>query len=190
MEKIGLRIDEVMWRVFVYVVWFFEGEFVNMDQKIFVEMADDSDPHRERNGYMIYDQYVRFENAKGYKFIGGFGKKCNNYPGEVFSSDFLLIKLGKNFEGKEAEIIKDSEYFRNSLFVTLESGHFSVGPRFDLNDSLFSRSIMSEYVVRNMKVDPDHVTLSCNPIVIESLLYNEKFVDYLAKIAINYIQNR
>lgn len=190
MEKIGLRIDEVMWRVFVCVVWFFEGEFTQLDQKIFVEMADDSDYHRSRTGSMIYDQFVRFENAKGRKFIGGFGNKCNSYPGEMFSSDFLLISSSENFAGKEVGMIEASKYFCNSLFVTFKSGAFASGPNVSLSAELFSEKILSQYIARKMKIDQDHVSMSGGPIVTESLLFNNDFVEYLAQIAINYIQNR
>ena len=84
MEKMGLTIDEVMWRVFVSIFWSLGGQVINLKKPLWVDVSSDFDYHI---GSMIYDQAVRFENKKGGNFIGGFGKKCNSYPGERFNSD-------------------------------------------------------------------------------------------------------
>lgn len=189
MEKIGLTIDEIMWRVFVSIAWFFEGQVTDLNKQIWVEVGSDFDYH---TGSMIYEQIIMFGNTKGSNFIGGFGKKCNGYPGERFNSDFLLIKVDEDIKNDELlaeKKVKRSTYFKNSLYVTYKSGSFTIGPNISLNKDLFCENNLNRYIARNMEINPDHFSLSGEPIITNSILFKSDFVDYLVDATLDYIQS-
>jgi hypothetical protein len=97
---------------------------------LWFEIADDSDHHRERRGWMRYDS-IDILTMEEQQWVVGYGVKSGSYPGDRFSRDILAIPT-QPFKSKDSielarEVLKKmrkthSEYFTNSLIVAMSDG--------------------------------------------------------------------
>ena len=158
------------------------GRMIILDESPWAEIADDSDGHRERKGYMKYSR-VFVTRIKGHAWILAFGEAVGGYPADPYGNDITALHLGRErvfdtdqeFLKEVSEKLGESEYFSNSLILTMSSGAMS----FNKPSSWFNyampaiRDIAPQLVAEDPKFDREHLSLSTlSPIVTSSAKYN------------------
>jgi hypothetical protein len=185
-KEIGITIDKIMQKVFMATVNFFNRREMDLENGVDVVIADDMG----LTGCMVFNKLYILENEKNNKFIAGFGKKCGNYVGNQYGSEFMLIKLEDNFDDNGWSIIKQVEFskcFKNSLFFT-QSGEFMVGENAQLMYLHIHRNDIEQFIVKPDK--NSEIILNGQPVIEEiPILYDKGLVDYLAEAVKKYIQS-
>jgi len=98
---------------------------VVFQHRAFAEIADDSDWHRTRKGYMGYDK-ADLLRLDGKVWVIARGEACGSYPAAPYDSEILALRFElKREDGKRktkaqtrnelSDAVAGSTYFRNSL---------------------------------------------------------------------------
>lgn len=157
--------------------------------KVLTEIADDSDPHRIRTGYMSY------ENARAFQFNGKLwvvarGEACGSYPAEPYDSEVMALefplqgRITKAAQSKLAIKIEESSYFRNSLVCGMADGHLAVNGqgRFGKQMHDLLRPHLQDFVAQEPEYDRSIVLISTLQYpTIRRMLYKPEFSDFLAE---------
>ena len=152
----------------------------------YAEIGDDSDGHRERKGYTNYESAALI-NISGKEYLIALGKKFGSYPADPYDCDIFAAPfngLGKSDEEmleRAGDALRRNDYFEQSIIVTMATGSLGIRPDGDFGSRI--RPIIEReagaFVAQNLEVDPNHVTLSLQPIVISSMKYKPEFVAFL-----------
>ncbi len=156
-------------------------------KKVLSEIADDSDWHRHRTGYMGYEK-VNIIKIKGNKWVLGLGKKCGAYPGNQYVGDIIALDIKNEKEINKKSIeeiakqIDKGEYFRNSLIVGTRDGGLEAFKKSKLSMKLLEivESKGEDYIAREAKVDVTKIMVdTLSPVVRQGMEYKPEFVDFL-----------
>lgn len=149
------------------------------------EIADDSDWHRTRVGYMGYDK-VRFFNFNNKSWLIGNGKSCGAYPARPYDSDILALELAVNQSPDEVceQFQKNiSSYFRNSLLIGMNDGVLAVDGRFSKRMDSLLRPRFKEFIAEIPRYNKEVISPDTHsPINTSSMKYKPEFADFLAEI--------
>lgn len=125
---------EILPKTFAKLVSRMKGEKISTTS-CSTEIADDSDWHRTKIGYMTYTNIYQTP-----KWVLGLGYKTGSYPGDVYKQDILAIPI-KDVENHDINsVIKQASYFKNSLIVLIEGSLLAIS-----KNSFFSTSEDSEF---------------------------------------------
>lgn len=110
-------------------------------------IADDSDPHRSRTGYMSYEA-VRVMTIGEKQWLVGCGEKTGDYPGDQYAADVIAVKANSVLpvsDEEAAEAIKrqvrlgvNNMPFSKSLVIAMSDGRIAF-PRFGIGTKLAER---------------------------------------------------
>jgi len=149
------------------------------------EIADDSDWHRTRVGYMGYDK-VRFFNFNDKSWLVSNGKSCGDYPARPYDSDILALELAVNENpDKVCEQFQKniSSYFRNSLLIGMNDGVLAVDGGFSQRMDSLLRPRFKEFIAEMPRYNKEVLSLdNLSPINTSSMKYKPEFADFLAEI--------
>jgi len=142
-------------------------------------IADDSDWHRTRRGYMHYKSVV-FCGFNSKTFALGLGEAGGSYPAEPYYNDIIVLELSP--ETTEEELQKEiaySDFFRNSILIGLKEGGIGAGRR--AKEKLKALDF-SSFITQHKEVDSRYLSLSTlGPVVTQPTLWKEELVGYLAE---------
>jgi len=151
------------------------------------EIADDSDYHRTRTGYMAYKSVGLFKlNNKTWAITKG--EAAGDYPADPYDSDITAIEFephNKTDEQMQKELydsIQESSYFINSLIHSMSNGELatSKGKFCGCMSSILNSSIY-EFIAQMPEYHPEYLSLSTlSPFCTRQTLYKNKFADFLA----------
>ena len=153
-------------------------EEIIFPERMLVEIANDSDGHRHKIGYMGYDS-VLFIKTEEKGLVIGCGKACGSYPADPYSRDILLLKVPLIEESPEqlSEIkrcMEISDYFKNSIIVAMANGYFGIQKENEL-----PLPDLSEFVVQEAEINPDVIHLDLRPVYKKSMGYKQELVDVI-----------
>lgn len=156
-----------------------------LEGKPTAEIANDSDWHRTRIGYMRYETAKLFQfNDKTWAIARG--EKAGSYPADPYDSDILALEFST--EGKSEEQIKEeleekisrSGYFINSLVFGLADGRISANKNSPFTEKLFQLlSDISKFIAQKLEHDEELFYLDLRPAVSKEMRYTPEFVAYL-----------
>jgi len=98
---------------------------------VLAEIADDSDWHRTRTGYMLY-RSAKIVDIGGRRWAIARGESSGDYPARPFDSDIVAVsvppgrKVDARLKAEVMEAIRRSSYFRSSLVVAMADGNLVV----------------------------------------------------------------
>lgn len=154
------------------------------------EIADDSDWHRTKIGYMKYESANLFQ-FNGKKWVLSRGEKCGSYPAKPYDSDITALEPSE--ENPTTSYVRSklesSCYFRNSLIFALADGNLTIGTSSSFFENPFEKRMkemleprLPEFVVQTPEYDTDMLLASTlqHPVTKE-MLYRPDFVDFLTE---------
>jgi hypothetical protein len=145
------------------------------------EIADDSDWHRTRKGYMRYESLDLIKLDRAWWCIGN-GKKSGSYPAERYDSDIIAVKINKTNTPYVIERVASSRYFENSPVYAMADGNLCIGKGFkdDMLERL--RPKIEQYIAQNPEYDSQYLLLSTlqHPVT-KHMLYKPEFAGFIAK---------
>lgn len=158
-----------------------------LPEKVTSEIADDSDHHRTRTGYMGYET-VRFFNFNNKSWLIGNGKACGDYPARPYNSDILALELDFN---KNSKIIHNNfqknigSYFRNSLIHGMSDGMLASSEHGRFTNAMMTllkpriEEFVAEWPKYNVEIlDP---STGFRPVNTSAMKYKLGLVDFLAE---------
>lgn len=157
-----------------------------LPERVTSEIADDSDYHRFRTGYMGYER-IKFFNFNNKSWLIGNGKSCGNYPARPYDSDILSLEfvVDKNPD-KVYKQFKDKigSYFRNSLIYGMTDGNLAVS-----REGRFAKQMMDllipkieKFIAEEPKYNEEILSLdTLKPVNISPMKYKPELVDFLAE---------
>ncbi len=153
---------------------------VVFENNVSTEIANDSDWHRIRKGYMKYDSADVF-TFNGRDWAVGRGERSGSYPSRPYDSDiiaFLVEDVPEKTEEKIGDEIKQGTYFRNSVLVGMSDG--SLKGKDGMKSLLEHRMqgmIASEIEVNSKLIDPN----TLGPVVRKPYAYKHQAVDIVTE---------
>jgi len=167
------------------------------DMQPSAEIADDSDLHRTRKGYMHYVSAGLFQFG-GRTWAIGVGTASGGYPARPYNSDLLALEFVVDWESKEqltemlATEIRHSEYFANTLFFGKSDGLLAISKEGRFSNVVWERlaPVAEEYLVQKPEYDTRVVLASTlqHPTT-KQTLYKSTFPEFLAKTIEDVLAN-
>ncbi|MFH1452237.1 MAG: hypothetical protein ABIF88_03635 [archaeon] len=163
------------------------GGAVDFRDKVLTEIADDSDHHRTRKGYMEYPGTGIFDYG-GKTWAIAHGENGGGYPADRYNSDLLALELATKertaVEIREelAEAIRQSTYFENSLLFGFSDGNLAMSRtgRFSgrLKDRIFPH--IDGFIAQRAEYNHEIILASTlqHPVT-QTIRYKPEFVDFL-----------
>jgi hypothetical protein len=163
---------------------------LHFPEGVCTEIADDSDWHRTRRGFMRY-RSAKVVRLGGKRWVLARGEKSGSYPADAYDSDIIAIRIadqGKvdaKLVDQVAQSIREGSYFKNTLVCGLADGRLACYER-----SLFAkpmaerlRALLNRLIAEDVKRDERYLSLSdLQPIVTSSMKYRPEAVRILAEI--------
>lgn len=166
-----------------------------LDKRLCLMIADDSDYHRSRSGYMAYHT-LRITQFGGNQFLMGLGYKAGDYPGKEFAGDIIAVPssipsdvINNSPREKLTQLVKETfyhlagDFFRPSLVIAMADGRL-VFPESTLGYNLWEtvdtrvRELVAGNCVRDGRL------LSCAtlaPVVCQPAEYKREVVGVLVE---------
>lgn len=119
-----MKAKEVLVRAFQEVLPNLDAERIELVKPIRTLIADDSDHHRIRRGWMRYDELYRTRVASRTIFLG-LGEPEGSYPAAPYHSDVLLAVYDEDPETLDVvreDITRKGYFFRLSFLIATNSG--------------------------------------------------------------------
>lgn len=190
----NLSVRELLDKTYENLEKKFEHRIITFPKPALAEIADDSDWHRSRTGYMKYKQANVFE-LNGNEWAVAIGRACGSYPAEPYNTDLSAIKT--NTEGKLEEEIQEeirrgfnrSIYFTNSLVYGMSDGSLAVGKESPFKDKILEalRPQIENYLAKPPQYHDRFVTMDLRPVVTARAEYKPEFADFLAETIIKVL---
>jgi len=167
-------------------------------------IADDSDDHCTRQGFMRYDSVILI-NLGGRVWAIGKGKAWGDYPARPYDNDILVLALGEDDSLKNesnqkiAETIMElissylwSSSFQNSIIIAKNSGCLFGGRKLGrIMDQLISSKIPS-FVKKRPEVREGYVTVEVGgifPALKSSIKYKKQLASLLSQTIIQILSD-
>ena len=162
---------------------------IDFPSQVTTLIADDSDWHRSRAGYLGYT------SAREFQFDGKFwiiarGEKCGSYPADPYDSDILALEFsleGRETKAVERELVKkigESQYFSNSLVYGMADGNLAINERGRFGKQMIEllRPRINKFIAQEPEYDQEVLSLSTlRPICKKSVKYKPEFASFLAE---------
>lgn len=164
----------------------FRGEQIILSNRAMSEIADDSDNHRNRTGYMGYNSVVLVKIGEK-NWALGFGVAGGGYPADPYSSDIIALSIspdGKSDEELTQEIyraIETTSYFHDSIICGMADGRLFLKENAHFGKKMMGilQSRIRDYIAQSLEIDPTLLYMDLRPIVKSSMKYKPEFVDFL-----------
>jgi hypothetical protein len=98
---------------------FAQGNEIALEPPVDIVIADDSDGHRRKRGYMTYRALfpLKFGNTDVMLILG---TKTGDYPGDAVAGDLGIVRLGKPDEADKA--LREVSDLSHTLVVAMQDG--------------------------------------------------------------------
>ncbi|MDD5192652.1 MAG: hypothetical protein PHH54_00545 [Candidatus Nanoarchaeia archaeon] len=157
-----------------------------LPEEVRSEIADDSDYHKIRTGYMGY-KTVTFFNFNNKSWLIGNGKSCGAYPARPYDSDILALELDIAVfpERVRSEFQENvGSYFKNSLMYCMTDGMLAISKHGKFNKSMMNllRPRIEEFIAEEPKYNEEIISPDTHmPVNISPMKYKPEFADFLAE---------
>lgn len=165
-----------------------DGQKINLPEEVLIEIANDSDYHRERVGYFSYKSAVLID-IKNHERLMAFGKKWGDYPADRYDCGIIAVSFsGRNKSeeriiGEIKELFESISYFRYSLIVAMADGQLTVSRK-----GFFSQRVLSalkpkinSFISQKLEIDHRYIEMDGRPVVKSPIMYKPEFGDFLYK---------
>jgi hypothetical protein len=154
------------------------------------KIADDSDWHRTKIGYMKYESANLFK-FNGKNWVVARGESYGDYPARPYDSDITALEPSE--ENPTSNYIRSklasSCYFRNSLIFSLADGNLGVGTNSPFFENPFEKRMkemleprIPDFVAQKPEYDTGALlTSTLQHPVTKEMLYKPDFVDFLTE---------
>ena len=185
-KSIGLSVGGLLEQIYEILEKTLVCREIKFPGTVRVEIADDSDYHRNRTGYMCYDSVILFKN-NGKTFIIGRGKACGQYPADPYNGDIMVLEFPmENIEIDSSDGLYElkqemirNDYFSSSVIVGMSDGRLIPGRK-----KISSPINISEFIVQNLEINEDVINMDGIPMIRKPVRYKQA----LAKIIANSIK--
>lgn len=197
----NITIDELLRRTYSNLSTKLPNQELTLAEPLYLEIADDSDDHRIRKGYMEYKKANIIETS-GKTWLIGLGKAYGSYPSKCYNHDILTIELPNKQEfinelkswAKEGEYhfksqtgerfveeIWRSFYFRNSIIYGMDNGSLNARVKSRTGMKLMEalKEMQKNGIIKKNKLE---FIENESKISIPSKEYNPKFSIILAEV--------
>ncbi len=179
-DPVGLSVGQLFRKVFDALQQRLEGETVVFERPPRAEIADDSDWHRSRTGYMVYE--AAFLATIGNDlWLFAFGNQTAGYPADPYAAELLgrKVRADENESPEErqqrlSETIGEASYFSNTFFVGMADGRIAGTNYRYSQSSLEHLGLLSEDdIVQDLEHRTDVLHADLRPVVSQARRYNE-----------------
>jgi hypothetical protein len=160
---------------------------IALENEAFSVIADDSDWHRSRTGYMKYNKADVFDFGKSWAL--GIGEKAGSYPARPYDSDIIALELSQcepmQIQKEIGEKIAASSYFENSLVFGYADGNLGINKegRFGNRMMQLIKPKVPEFIAQRPEYDESVIELSTlRPPVTREMTYKPKFADFITEV--------
>ncbi|MFA4999132.1 MAG: hypothetical protein WC519_00055 [Parcubacteria group bacterium] len=189
LEKQPISSTDLILKTWEKMVSDLKGKIISLPTDPTAEIANDSDVHRTRIGYMRYT-HVALVKVQGENFLLARGIKHGQYPAEPYDSDLTACPLNEEdltddeaeFLAKANDVLSYSSYFAHSLVFTKMDGDLMV------SDSHFARSVIQKVqtigpglVAVQPEYGDDLLSTTLTPVVNRTTKYYPEAPEKLAK---------
>ncbi|XOB40906.1 MAG: hypothetical protein ACKKMW_02455 [Candidatus Nealsonbacteria bacterium] len=162
-------------------------------------IADDSDYHRTRQGFMRYDSVVLI--SLGDKFWAlGKGRSWGSYPARPYDNDILVLGLDNSQKDESTQKIAEkmidwirwSHGFSNSIIAAKNSGSLFVGSNWAEIMTALLESKLPDFIKKGLKTYEGYVTLEVDgimPAIKSSVKYKKKLAKFLSQTIIQVLSD-
>lgn len=170
---------------------------IEFQEPALAEIANDSDWHRTRIGYMEY------ENADLFKFNGNewalaIGRACGSYPADPYDTDITAILCNskeKEQEDTQKELMRGfrcSSYFRNSIVYSMSDGSLAINKESKIGNRFLEivKPKIAEYVAKGPEYHGRFMTMDLRPVVTARAEYKPKFADFLTETIVKILSEK
>jgi len=193
MINAGLTGGEILEKTYKILCGKCTPKTITLSDVAMAEIADDSDWHRSKTGYMLYKELNQITiNDKNW--VLGLGEKGGDYPAEPFGKDILALEYeptGKDQKQIDSDItsmIRISEYFRNTLIMSLADGQLKLATpdspcycRFSEKMKEYLAGKFKDYVAQKPEYDRECVLVSTMDFpCTKEMTFKESFAEFLA----------
>lgn len=185
----GLTVRELLKDTYYKMSEKCSSQRIFLPKRTLVEIADDSDWHRTRTGYMGYESADLFQLG-GKTWAITVGEKCGDYPAERYDSDIMALeiitegKTSKQIQEELIEKIQNSPYFENSLIFGGNDGNLGISQnsRFGMIMLELLKPEIKKFIAQKAKYDTSVISASTlqHPVK-KPILYKTKLVDFLSE---------
>ncbi len=173
----------------------YPNEQIVFPDKVSTVVAEDSDPHRTRRGYMGYRK-VKIFQFNGRHWVLGLGEAWGSYPARPYGGDIIAIEVLPD-ESVSAEKIAEKIQiegfgFNSSLIIARTDGTLTVERNTIFpaeRDSFFYKmqehlkKIIPEFTAQEIKTSAKCISASdLQPVVTQPQCYKPELVEELAEI--------
>jgi hypothetical protein len=159
-----------------------------LQEGVLTEIANDSDWHRTREGYMQYNSAALYSiNDKTIMFA--LGTACGGYPADPYDSDIMAFEFETNSKSAKCiseelkKKIRKSTYFQNSILIGLSDGRLDSSKsqnQLMLNFWALIGKRIPKFTAKPMKTDRNLINPSTmSYLVTSSVKYNLDFPKFL-----------
>lgn len=165
------------------------GRLVELPNKALSEVADDSDGHRTRKGYMAYESAVIIE-AGGRRWAIALGIAHGDYPAYSYSCCITAVPVSTELENEDQLIeqvyteLRDRWYFWSALIYAMKHGQLNVRKGGMFADPVLRllNDRVPDFIAQNVEVQPGLIMPDGGPVVTADLKYKPEFVPFLSQI--------
>jgi len=185
----NLSVRELLDKTYERLEKKFEHKTITFPGPALAEMANDSDYHRTRIGYMEYKKANIFR-FNGKEWAVAIGKAWGDYPADPYDTDLSAIET--KTEGKLEEQIQEgitkgfrgSNYFENSIVYGMRDGSLAIGKQSPFKDKVIEilRSQLENYMAKQPEYHDRLMTMDLRPVVTGRAEYKPELVDFLAEM--------
>ena len=161
-------------------------ETISLERQAVSEIADDTDWHRSRTGYMGYGSVDLFDFGK--QWMMGRGERCGSYPARPYDSDILALEFPKaepkNVQEEIEKKIGGSSYFTNSILFGYADGNIGVNKEGRFGGKMMSviKPKVPEFIVQSPKYDDRFIEMSTlKPLNTKEMLYKPEFAGIITE---------
>lgn len=193
MEKgISMSGEELLENVFRILCQMVTEQQIIFPERVSTIIADDSDIHRIRRGYIGYKKATLL-SFNGKIWAMSIGKAWGDYPARPYNSDILAIEIaaseketGKDVSEEIQELIHLGNSFRHSLIIARQNGQITVAKntqnRFREKVLRLLQPISSNFIAQKLEVDTNCISaINLEHPTISPVRYTPEFAEELAK---------
>jgi hypothetical protein len=194
MINAGLTGGEILEKTYKILCDKYTSKTITLSDVAMTEIADDSDWHRSKTGYMLYKELSQI-TINNKNWVLGLGEKGGDYPAEPFGKDILALEYeinGKTTEQISKELaskIHASPYFRNTLIMSMADGQLKLATpdspcycRFSEKMKEYLAGKFKEYVAQKPEYDRECVLVSTMDFpCTKEMTFKESFAEFLAE---------
>ncbi|NVN96865.1 hypothetical protein HXX01_01310 [Candidatus Nomurabacteria bacterium] len=171
--------SELLQGVFTVLTKNLNGTKLRFKKRLESEIADDSDQHRTKKGYMSYKEFTIFE-SNGKRWALSFGTKSGDYPGNNFQSDLIAFPLASKEVPAQtrkeiATVVPTQSPFKNSFIVVMYDGNLAF--RKPLGQLISDN--MAKFGAEEAKYN-ENFNMDGTPCVVSEASYKKEVVEFFA----------